>query len=52
MVEQDSVGDLSGNRNIGCIITDYKVDYDKETRQPFDIKFKAKSKIGKKGKQY
>jgi hypothetical protein len=52
MINEDSLGDLSGNNNLGCIITDYRIDYDRETREPYEIKFKAKSKIGRKDKQY
>ena len=32
--DEDSLGDNSGNNNLGVFIYDYRLDFDKDTKQP------------------
>ena len=46
-----SIDDDSGNKNIGALISDYIVDFDKKTNEPKNKKPNHKHRLGKEGKR-
>ena len=47
-IEENTVEDLSGNLNKGDLISDYKIDFDDETRYPEKTKSVNKIRVGRK----
>ena len=44
-IDEDSLGDLSGNGNFGILINDYRIDFDKKTKKPTKTQPVNKQKI-------